>query len=123
MAIARGEMMKEACGVCQRRGDVIAYIADPARWSDVVWTCREHRNGAVELRRQLTSQRPTWLDQREAALTAIADLSKEVRELLYEIASCGPAGVLLSHESPLFIMRLVRAYELQSARAALDGGS
>ena len=56
------------------------------------------------------SQVPTWIDQRDAALAAIALLSKEERAALYEIAAVGPAGVRLDPAAPLFSIQLVRAY-------------
>lgn len=51
-----------------------------------------------------------WADQRDAVAAAIARLSDEERERLYEIAARGPAGVRLSRDAPLFTMRLISAY-------------
>lgn len=128
VAIGRGTTRKGNCVVCQRH-DVIAYIADPIRWSEVVWTCREHRSEARTATHTLADapeihQREEWLDKREASLAAISQLSKEERQSLYDIAAQGPAGTRLSPESPLFAMRLVRAYQIQvaSTRNESNGG-
>lgn len=128
VAIARGKIVKGACVVCHRHDKVVAHIANPARWHDVVWTCREHRD-EVRTGGQTRADAPPihgerWLDQREAVLSAITELSEEERERLYDVAARGPAGTRLRPESPLFAMRLVRAYQIRaSALAESNGGS
>jgi hypothetical protein len=42
VAISRGKIRKDVCSVCGR-DEVTALIADPARWWEVVWICREDR--------------------------------------------------------------------------------
>ncbi len=127
VAIARGKIEKGSCVVCQRHDGVVAYIADPARWSDAVWTCREHRGEARTVSHQINAdtpriQRERGLDQREAALCAIAKLPEEERERLYDVAARGPVGTRLSRESPLFVMRLVRAYQIRAKALAESNG-
>lgn len=129
VAIARGRMTKGACVVCQRHDDVVAYIANPRRWSKVIWTCREHRTEVATLPsagvERSEKGAESWVRQREVALAVIAGLPKEVRESLYEIAARGPAGVRLSLEAPLFAIQLVRAYQTRfgPATPGSNGGS
>ena len=126
--IARGKITKGTCIVCQRHDGLIAYIADPRRWSDVVWACREHRPELTTLPSTGTERSESaaekWAHQRESALVAVAGLPKEEREYLCEIAARGPAGVHLSPEAPLFAIQLVRAYQIRSklAKPESNGG-
>ncbi len=111
VAIARGTVIKGVCRVCHRHANVVAHIADTACWRDAVWFCREHRYSARETNAtRPVSKAPTWINERDAALAAIALLSKEERAALYEIAAVGPAGVRLDPAAPLFSIQLVRAY-------------
>ena len=128
VALARGKITKGTCIVCQRHDGLIAYIADPRRWSEVVWACREHRLEVTTL--PSTGIEPSkntaekWARQREAAFVAVDSLPEEDRECLYEIAGRGPAGVRLSPEAPLFAIQLVRAYQIHSklAKPEPNGG-
>ena len=90
----------------------MAHIADSVRWYEVKWTCREHRSSVTAANAAPPPSRSsTWRDQRDAALAAVARLSKEDQALLYEIAAVGPASVRLNAGAPLFTMQLVRAYQ------------
>ena len=119
VAIARGTVSKGPCVVCHRHEDVVAFIADPTHWREVVWTCLEHRSSAPDTIADPLPKRPapTWLDERDAALAAIARLSKEDRDLLHEIAAVGPAGIQLDAAAPLFAIQLVRAYRTRFGTA------
>lgn len=106
--------------MCQRHASVVAYIADPNLWSEVVWTCRDHRAEATSGVTQPARHADllAWQTERDAALAAISALPKSEREYLYGIAARGPAGVELSREAPLFTAQLVRVYRV---RAMLTG--
>ena len=115
VALARGTVRKGVCVVCQRHDGVAAYITEPHHWRDVIWACREHRTEAAIRTSGSAGHSPrnmagAWADQRDAVAAAIARLSDEERERLYEIAARGPAGVRLSRDAPLFTMRLISAY-------------
>ncbi len=128
VAISRGKIQKGACVVCQRCHDVVAYIAEPRRWSEVIWICRDHRAEMATLPsagiERSEDGAETWLRQREHAFAAIAGLPEEEREYLNEVAARGPAGVRLSREAPLFAIQLVRAYQVfsRSAKPGSNGG-
>jgi hypothetical protein len=115
-AIRRGTIVRESCRLCNEP-DVTAYIADPAEWRKVIWLCREHR--AEEIARLTAPSQEALLAAktacREAALASIAALAKPERARLHAIAACGPAGLLLTPEAPLYTIRLIRAYEALAA--------
>ena len=50
VAISRGKLTKAPCVVCGGYDELTAYIADPARWHEVVWVCRDHRADEIARR-------------------------------------------------------------------------
>jgi len=120
MALRRGTMRR---GVCHKCGtaDVVGIIEDPARWRDIVWVCREHRQAELERRQEDMERRAyeakqgVWYDERAQALAAIELLPSDEQARLHTLAARGPAGTQLSPDAPLYVMNLVRAYEASLA--------
>jgi hypothetical protein len=95
-------------------------IADPGRWRDVVWVCREHRQAELERRHDAAAQQAAdvkqaaWYDERARVLAAIELLPLAERAQLHALAGRGPAGTQLSPGAPLYVMNLVRVYRARS---------
>jgi len=119
MALRRGTLERGRCVDC---GDtaVIGLIADPARWREAVWVCREHRQAELERRRDAAAQRAAdakqaaWYAERARVLAAIELLPPDQRAQLHALAARGPAGSTLSPEAPLYVMNLVRVCKARS---------
>jgi hypothetical protein len=117
MALRRGTLARGRCRECGA-GEVVGLIADPARWRDVVWVCREHRQAELERRRDAAAQHATdakqaaWYAERARVLAAIELLPLDQRAALQALAARGPAGTQLSPGAPLYVMNLVRVYKL-----------
>jgi hypothetical protein len=111
VALARGTIVKGPCVACGGHTKVTAYIANPALSREVVWVCREHRRDEIAKRTPAPDPAELWQRRREAALRAIAALPEPERARLHAIAARGPAGIVLRPEAPLFLIRLVQAYE------------
>ncbi|MGP0092615.1 MAG: hypothetical protein ACLPKB_22160 [Xanthobacteraceae bacterium] len=122
VAIARGKEQRKPCVVCKRWEDLTAYIADPARWREAVWICREHRADEIARRTPAPDPLELWRRRREAALAAIAALPEAERDRLHRIAAQGPAGLRLSPQAPLFLIQLVNAYEKLCAAGSSSTG-
>jgi len=120
MALRRGTLEQGRCRDCGD-SEVIGLIEEPARWRDVVWMCREHRQAELERRRDAAAQRAAdakqaaWYDERTLALAAIELLPPAERARLYALAARGPAGTQLSPGAPLYVMNLVRSYKASLA--------
>jgi len=56
LALRRGALERGRCRECGVT-DVIGLIADPARWREAVWVCREHRVAELERRRENMERR------------------------------------------------------------------
>ena len=116
MALRRGMLLRGPCRDCGA-GDVIGLIADPARWRDVVWVCRNHRADESARLRQADAQRAyeaqqaAWYNERAHVLAAIELLPSAERTQLQALAAIGPAGTRLAPGAPLYIMNLVRAFK------------
>jgi len=116
MALRRGTLERGYCRKCGAT-DVIGLIADPARWREAVWVCREHRAAELKRRREDAAQRTAnakqaaWYDERTRALAAIELLPPAERARLHALAARGPAATQLSPGAPLYVMNLVRAYK------------
>jgi len=73
MALRRGTLERGCCRECGAR-KVVGLIADPARWREVAWVCREHRQAELERRRDAAAQRAAdakqaaWYDERRGCL-------------------------------------------------------
>jgi hypothetical protein len=125
MALRRGTIERGRCRDCGAT-EVIGMIAEPSRWRDVVWVCREHRQAELERRqgdaerREYEAKQAAWYDERERALAAIELLPPDEKARLHALATRGPAGWPLSAGSPLYTMNLVRIYRahVQSAGIA-----
>ncbi len=123
MALRRGTLERGRCRECGA-DEVIGMVAEPARWRDVVWVCREHRAAELERRREETERREyqdkqaAWYDERAQALAAIKLLPPNERAQLHALAAQGPAGWTLTPEAPLYVMNLVRVYKARFARGA-----
>ncbi len=115
MALRRGTLERGRCRECGA-DDVIGVIEEPARWREVVWVCREHRQAELERRREDVAQRPAdakqaaWYDERTRVLAALELLPPAERARLHALAARGPAGTQLSPGAPLYVMNLVRVY-------------
>jgi len=115
MALRRGTIARGLCVDC---GDaqVIGLIADPPKWREVVWVCRQHRETELERRRGADERRmyeakqADWYDERAQVLAAIELLPAAERAELHAIAARGPASMRLLPEAPLYVMNLVRVY-------------
>ncbi len=124
MALRRGAIQRGRCVDCGAT-DVIGLIADPARWREVVWVCREHRQAELERRRDATAQRAAdakqaaWYAERTRALAAIELLPPAEWARLHALAARGPAGTQLSPGAPLYVMNLVRVYKASFDRGEL----
>ncbi len=116
MALRRGTLARGRCVGC---GDaqVIGLIADPAKWREVVWVCRQHRETELERRRGADERRmyeakqADWYDERARVLAAIELLPPDERARLHAIAERGPRGIRFNPGSPIFVMNLVRNYK------------
>jgi len=112
----RGTLERGRCVDCGA-DQVIGLIADPARWRDVVWVCRQHRESELERRLQRQARQvyeatqAVWFDERARVLAAIELLPSDERAQLKALAERGPAGLRLSPGAPLYVMNLVRAYK------------
>jgi hypothetical protein len=119
MALRRGTFERGGCRFCGASG-AIALMADPARWREVVWVCREHRQAEYERREDEAAQRAAeakltaWAEERAQVLAAIALLPPERQAQFHALAAQGPAGITLSPHAPLYEMNLVRAYQAQT---------
>jgi len=122
MALRRGTIARGLCVDC---GDaqVIGMIADPARWREVVWVCRQHRETELDRRRGAEERRiyeakqADWYDKRAQVLATIKLLPAAERAELYALAARGPASMRLSPGAPLYVMNLVRVYNGRFATA------
>jgi len=122
MALRRGTIQRGRCGEC---GDaqVVGLIADPVRWREVVWLCRQHRETELERRRGAGERRmyeakqAYWYDERAQVLAALELLPAAERAELHALAARGPAGMRLSPGAPLYVMNLVRVYNGRFATA------
>ena len=120
MALRRGTLKRGRCRACGA-GEVVGLIADPARWREVVWVCRAHRETELERRQDAAAQQAAdakqaaWYDERDRVLAAIELLPSAERAQLHVLAARGPAGTQLSPGAPLYIMNLVRVYTAQFA--------
>jgi hypothetical protein len=120
MALRRGTLARGRCVDCGGV-EVIGVIAEPARWREVVWVCREHRQAELERRRDATAQemaeakQAAWYDERARVLAAIELLPSTERARLHALAARGPASTQLSPGAPLYVMNLVRVYKLLDA--------
>jgi len=124
MALRRGTLERGRCRECGDI-DVIGLIEEPARWREVVWVCREHRETEYERRREAEAQRAyqakqeVWYDERARVLAEVELLPPDERAQLHALAARGPAGWTLSPEAPLYVMNLVRVYKAQVAPDAV----
>ncbi len=115
MAVRRGAIARGRCLDCGE-AQVIGLIADPARWREVVWICREHRETELERRRGASERRTyeakqvVWYDERARVLAAIELLPLAERAELHALAARGPAGMRLLPGAPLYVMNLVHVY-------------
>jgi len=120
MALRRGTLARGCCRECGA-GEVVGLIADPARWREVVWVCRGHRQTELDrrqddaARREYDAKQVAWYDERDRALSAIELLPPAEKARLHELAARGPAGWQLSAGSPLYAMNLVRIYRSRVA--------
>jgi len=116
MALRRGTMQRGVCQICGTT-DVLGIIEDPARWREVVWVCREHREAELERRREDAAQRTAnakqaaWYDERARVLAAIELLPLDQQAQLHALAALGPGGIRLPPGAPLYVMNLVRVYK------------
>jgi len=96
MALRRGTLERGHCGKCADT-EVIGLIEEPARWRDVVWVCRQHRETELERRRGANERRmyeakqAEWYDERAQVLAAIELLPQAERAELHLLAARGPA--------------------------------
>jgi len=103
-------------------------IADSAKWREVVWVCRQHRETELERRRGADERRmyeakqADWYHERAQVLAAIELLRPAERAELYALAARGPAGMRLSPGAPLYVMNLVRVYNGRFATAIESTG-
>lgn len=122
MAVRRGAIARGRCLDCGE-AQVIGLIADPARWREVVWICREHRETELERRRGASERRTyeakqvVWYDERARVLAAIELLPPAERAELHALAARGPAGMRLLPGAPLYVMNLVHVYNGRFATA------
>ena len=123
MTLRRGSIERGRCRDCGD-GEVIGLIAEPARWREVVWVCREHRQAELDRRqadaerREFDAKQAAWYGERERALAAIDLLPLDERAQLHALAMSGPAGMQLAAGSPLYTMNLVRVYKARFKSSA-----
>ncbi len=127
MALRRATIARGRCVDCGE-AQVIGLIADPARWREVVWVCRQHRETELERRRGADERRmyeakqADWYDERARVLAAIELLPPAERAELHALAARGPAGMRLLPRAPLYVMNLVRVYNGRFATATESTG-
>ena len=115
MALRRGTLERGRCRECGSAA-VMGLIAEPGRWREVVWVCREHRQAELERRRDAAAQQAAdakqaaWYAERARVLAAIELLPPAERAQVHALAARGPAGTQLSPGAPLYMMNLVRVY-------------
>jgi len=116
VAVRRGTIARGRCVECDA-ADVVGLIADPARWRDVVWVCREHRETEVQRRQDAEEERAyqakqaLWYDERARVLAEVDLLPPDERARLHALAERGPLGIQLNPGSPMFVMNIVRIYK------------
>lgn len=116
MALRRGTFERGSCRVCGD-AEVIGLIAEPARWREVAWVCREHRQAELERRRddadhhEAEAKQAAWYVERARVLAAIDLLPPTEQAQLHELAVRGPAGIRLSPGAPLYVMNLVQVFK------------
>jgi hypothetical protein len=118
MALRRGTLERSCCRICGD-AEVIGLIAEPARWREVVWICREHRQAELDRRCEVAEKRAAeakqaaWYVERARVLAAIDLLPPDEQGELHGEAARGPAGMRLSPGAPLYVMNLVRVFNLR----------
>lgn len=117
MALKRGKITKGFClePRCART-EVTAYIADPAKWREIVWVCRDHRDelirGIVERERART-KRDAWKTKREWAVSVFGTFPPEEQAAIRTLAARNPVfrDRELAVDSPLYLSKLVSEVE------------
>jgi hypothetical protein len=85
----------------------------------VASSSRSHSQRAEEARQVAAAAQSDWERERAETLAAIALLPPAERARLEAIAACGPGGLRLAPEAPLYVIQLVRAYRSEH----VGGGS
>ena len=116
MALRRRILERGCCRICGD-AEVIGLIAEPARWREVVWICREHRQAELDRRhedaerRAAEAKQATWYEERARVVDAIDLLPPDEQARLHALAALGPRGMRLSPGAPLYVMNLVRLFK------------
>jgi hypothetical protein len=115
MAIKRGTITRGPCCECGS-AKTTAYVADPAKWREIAWVCRDHRDelirGILE-REQAREKQDAWKTKREWALSVFEVMPPEVQAEIRTLALRNPIFQDRDLEigSPLYLSKLVSEVE------------
>lgn len=128
MALKRGKIQRGVCVECCSP-KVAAYIADPARWRDIVWVCHEHRHAVIEgllKHEQARKKQAIRNAKREWALAVLASFPPDVQAEIQALALRPPPIFrnTIFHDreleigSPFYLSQLVAEVEKRVASTA-----
>jgi hypothetical protein len=119
MAIKRGTIRRSHCAECGSL-KTTAYIADPAKWREIVWICRDHRDehirGVLE-REQARERQDAWKIKREWAFSVLEAMPPEMQAEILTLARRNPIfrDRDLEIDSPLYLSKVVSEVEKRIA--------
>jgi hypothetical protein len=120
MAIKRGTIARGHCAECGSL-KTTAYVADPAKWREIAWVCRDHRDelirGILE-HEQAREKQDAWKNKREWAFSVFDNMADEVQAEIRMLAHRNPIfrDRDLAIDSPLYLSKLVSEVEKRVAR-------
>jgi hypothetical protein len=115
MALKRGTIARGHCTACGSL-KTTAYVADPAKWREIAWVCRAHRDelirGALE-REHARERQDAWKTKREWALSLFKSMPAEVQAEIRSLALRNPVfpDRDLELDSPMYLSKLVSEVE------------
>jgi hypothetical protein len=115
MALKRGTIQRSHCAECGSL-KTTAYIADPAKWREIAWVCRDHRDdliaGILE-REQAREKQDAWKIKREWAFSVFEAMPPEMQAEIRTLALRNPIfrDRDLASDSPLYLSKLVSEVE------------
>jgi hypothetical protein len=129
MALKRGKITKGLCVEPRcASAEVTAYIADPTKWREIVWVCRDHRAAVVEgiaERERARVKQDAWKTKREWALFVFETLPPGLQAEIRTLARRNPIfrDRVLEVDSPLYLSKLVSEVEKRISPTAAASGA